>query len=168
MTITRRNVLLGATATAALLPIAARAQTSEVVIGVIYPLSGASAQIGVDAQKSYETAAEIINKDYDFDLPLAKGEGLPGLGGAKIRLVFADHQSDPQKGRAEAERLITQEKVSALIGTYQSAVAATVSQTAERYQTPFLSADNSSPSLHRRGLKYYFRAAAHDEMFSKA
>ena len=40
MTITRRNVLLGATASAALLPIAARAQTAEVVIGVIYPLSG--------------------------------------------------------------------------------------------------------------------------------
>jgi branched-chain amino acid transport system substrate-binding protein len=60
MTITRRNVLLGATATAALLPIAARAQTSEVAIGVIYPLSGASAQIGVDAQKSFETAAEVI------------------------------------------------------------------------------------------------------------
>src|SRR6266403_2187783 len=80
MTITRRNLLLGATATAALLPIAARAQTSEVVIGVIYPLSGASAQIGVDAQKAFETAADIINKNYDFELPLAKGEGLGGLG----------------------------------------------------------------------------------------
>src|SRR5437899_11876517 len=164
MTITRRNLLLGATASAALLPIAARAQTSEVVIGVIYPLSGASAQIGVDAQKSYETAAEIINKNYDFDLPLARGEGLPGLGGAKIRLVFADHQADPQKGRAEAERLITQEKVSAVIGTYQSAVAVTVSQICERYQIPFVSADNSSPSLHRRRLKYYFRASPQDEM----
>ena len=73
MTITRRNVLLGATATAALLPIAARAQASEVVIGVIYPLSGASAQIGVDAQKAFETAADLINKNYDFELPLAKG-----------------------------------------------------------------------------------------------
>src|SRR6266513_457641 len=155
MTVSRRNLLLGATASAALLPIAARAQTSEVVIGVIYPLSGASAQIGVDAQKAYETAAEIINKTYDFDLPLAKGEGLPGLGGAKIRLVFADHQADPQKGRAET-------------GTYQSSVAVTVSQICERYQTPFISADNSSPSLHRRGLKFYFRAAPHDEMFSAA
>src|SRR5258708_2598336 len=116
MTITRRNVLLGATAAAALAPIAARAQTAEVVIGVIYPLSGASAQIGVDAQKGYETALEVINKDYDFDLPLAKGEGLAGLGGAKIRLVYADHQGDPQKGRAETERLITQEKVCAVIG----------------------------------------------------
>ena len=168
MTITRRNVLLGATATAAMLPIAARAQTSEVVIGLAYPFSGANAQIGVDAQKAYETAAEIINKNYDFDLLLAKGEGLSGLGGAKVRLVFADHQSDPQKGRAETERLITQEKVCAVIGTYQSAVAVTVSQICERYQIPFISADNSSPSLHRRGLKFYFRAAPHDEMYSAA
>ena len=168
MTISRRNVLLGATAAAALGPIAARAQTSEVAIGVIYPLSGASAQIGVDAQRAFETAADIINKNYDFALPLAKGEGLPGLGGAKVKLVFADHQADPQKGRAEAERLITQDKVCAVIGTYQSAVAVTVSQICERYGVPFLSADNSSPSLHRRGLKFYFRASPHDEMFSTA
>jgi branched-chain amino acid transport system substrate-binding protein len=167
MTISRRKVLLGATA-AALAPMAARAQAGEVVIGVIYPFSGASAQQGIDAQKAYETALDVINKSYDFDLPLAKGEGLPGLGGAKLRLVFADHQSDPQKGRAETERLITQEKVCAVIGTYQSAVAVTVSQICERYQTPFVSADNSSPSLHRRGLKYYFRAAPHDEMYSQA
>jgi branched-chain amino acid transport system substrate-binding protein len=168
MTISRRDVLLGGVASAALAPIAARAQTSEVVIGLTYPLSGASAQIGVDAQRAFETAVDIINNDQDFDLPLARGTGLPGLGGAKIRLVYADHQGDPQKGRAEAERLITQEKVCAILGTYQSAVAVTVSQTCERYQIPFISADNSSPSLHRRGLKYYFRASPHDEMFSAA
>lgn len=169
MKINRRNLVLGGAASAALLPFAtARAQASEVVIGVIYPLSGASAQIGVDAQKAFGTAAELINGKFDFDLPLARTEGLPGLGGAKLRLVFADHQADPQKGRAEAERLITQEKVCAIVGTYQSAVAVTVSQVCERYQIPFLSADNSSPSLHRRGLKFYFRAAPHDEMFSAA
>ncbi|NEV77112.1 ABC transporter substrate-binding protein [Rhodopseudomonas sp. BR0C11] len=169
MKINRRNLVLGGAASAALLPFTtARAETKEVVIGVIYPLSGSSAQIGVDAQKAFQTAAELINNKYDFDLPLARGEGLPGLGGAKVRLVFADHQADPQKGRAEAERLITQEKVCAIVGTYQSAVAVTVSQVCERYQVPFLSADNSSPSLHRRGLKYYFRPAPHDEMFSQA
>ena len=168
MMITRRDVLLGAIAAAALLPLAARAQTSEVLIGATYPLSGAGAQVGVDAQRAFETAIDIINNDQDFDLPLAKGVGLPGLGGAKIRMVYADHQGDPQKGRAEAERLITQEKVCAVLGSYQSAVAVTVSQICERYQVPFLSADNSSPSLHRRGLKYYFRASPHDEMFSAA
>src|SRR5579871_4456164 len=165
----RRTVLLGGTAALAASTMPAGAQSpAEIRIGFTYPLSGNAAQIGVDAQKALETAADIINKNYDFDLPLAKGEGLPGLGGAKVRLVFADHQADPQKGRAEAERLITQEKVCAVIGTYQSAVAVTVSQVCERYQIPFLSADNSSPSLHRRGLKFYFRASPHDEMFSKA
>ena len=168
MTISRRDVLLGGAAAAALAPIASRAEASEVVIGIIYPFSGASAQQGVDARKAYETALDVINGDHDFELPLAKGEGLPGLGGAKIRLVFADHQGDPQKGRGETERLITQDKVCAVIGTYHSAVAVTVSQVCERYQVPFLSADNSSPSLHRRGLKFYFRPAAHDEMFSAA
>jgi len=168
MTITRRKLLLGATAAATLAPFAARAQTPEVVIGLLYPFSGAAAQQGVDSQKAYEAALDVINNAHDFDLPLAKTAGLPGLGGAKLRLVFADHQGDPQKGRAEAERLITQEKVCAIVGTYQSAVAVTVSQTCERYQIPFLSADNSSPSLHTRGLKFFFRAAPHDEMFSKA
>src|SRR5260221_4365243 len=121
MTITRRNVLVGATATAALLPVAGRAQAPEVVIGVTYPFSGASAQQGVDAQKAYETALEVINNKYDFDLPLANDEGLAGLGGAKIRLVYADHQGDPQKGRAEAERLITQGKASPIDGNLQKA-----------------------------------------------
>jgi branched-chain amino acid transport system substrate-binding protein len=165
----RRTVLLGGTAALAAGAWPAFAQTpTDVRIGLVYPLSGANAQTGVDAQKAFETAAEIINNDYDFDLPLAKDVGLPGLGGAKLKLIFADHQSDPQKGRAEAERLITQENVCAMTGTYQSAVAVTVSQTCERYQIPFVSAENSSPSLHKRGLKYFFRPAPHDEMYSAA
>jgi branched-chain amino acid transport system substrate-binding protein len=166
----RREIILGGAAAASLAGTTGiRAQQpAEVVIGATYQMSGASAQVGVDAQHAFNTALDVINNVHDLDLPLAKSAGLQGLGGAKVRLVIADHQGDPQKGRAEAERLITQEKVSALIGTYQSAVAVTVSQTAERYQIPFISADNSSPSLHRQGLKFYFRASAHDEMFSKA
>ena len=166
----RKFLVLAGAAPAALgaRPVAAAEGAREVVIGAVYAFSGATGQVGVDAQHAFNTAAEIINGVYDFDLPLARSAGLSGLGGAKVRLVYADHQADPQKGRAEAERLITREKTSALIGTYQSAVAVTVSAVAERYQTPFLSADNSSPSLHRRGLRFYFRAGAHDEMFSAA
>jgi branched-chain amino acid transport system substrate-binding protein len=170
--LTRRTLITSTAAAATLAGRAfeARAQTpSEVVVGALFPLSGAAAQIGVDARAALETAVEIVNNAHaDLDLPLAKSAGLQGLGGAKIRLVFADHQADPQKGRAEAERLITQDKVAAVIGTYQSAVAATVSQSCERYAVPFVSADNSSPSLNRRGLKFFFRPGAQDEMFSAA
>ena len=121
---------------------------------------------GVDAQHAMETAVDVINTSVDLDLPLAKNAGLAGFGGTKVRVVYADHQGDPQKGRGEAERLITQRNVAALTGVFHSSVAATVSQTAERYAVPFLAADSSSPSLHRRGLRFFFRAAAHDEMFS--
>jgi len=171
MKMNRRQVLMSGAALTALAPLGrmAFAQAGgEVVIGVIYPMSGSNAQIGVDARHAFETALDLINNDYDLPLPGAKGAGLAGLGGAKIRLIFADHQADPQKGRAEAERLITQDKVAAIVGAFHSSVSNTVSVTTERYAIPYMCADSSSPSLHRRNLKFFFRPAAHDEMFSKA
>jgi len=146
----------------------ARAQSKEILIGALYPFTGSSAQTGVDAKAAFETTADIINGAHDLDMMLGKGGGIASLGGAKIRMVYADHQGDPQKGRAEAERLITQEKVTAMVGAYFSSVTATASAACERYQIPFVAADASSPSLQRRGLKYFFRASAHDEFFSVA
>ena len=104
--------------------------------------------MGVDAQKAYEAALEVINKNHEFRFADGQGRRLVGPRRSQDSSRLADHQGDPQKGRAEAERLITQEKVCAIVGTYQSSVAVTVSQTCERYQIPFVSADNSSPSLH--------------------
>lgn len=165
----RRTVLLSGSAALALASTRALAQApKEVVIGAIYPLTGSSAQVGVDAKAAIETAVDIVNTAIDIDLPTARNAGLAGLGGAKLRVVFADHQADPQKGRAEAERLITQEKVSGIVGAFHSSVSATASQTCERYGVPYVAADSSSPSLHRQGLKFFFRPAAHDEFFSAA
>ena len=164
----RREVLLSGVALSLLGTRALAQAGGEIPIGVLYPLSGANAQVGVDARAASETAADIVNNSYDLDLPSAKNAGIAGLGNAKIKLIFADHQADPQKGRAEAERLITQEKVVAVVGAFHSSVSATASAACERYGVPYLASDSSSPSLHTRGLKFFFRAAAHDEMFSKA
>lgn len=165
----RRQVLLASGAALAWASgLRSAAAADEVVIGAVYPMSGGNAQVGVDGRHVLETAIDILNNAHDLDLPGAKNAGLAGLGGARIRLVMADHQADPQKGRAEAERLITQEKVAGIIGCYHSSVAATVSAVCERYAVPFVAGDSSSPSLHRRNLKYFFRPAAHDEMFSAA
>ena len=168
MKLNRREVVAGAAAFAASLSGAHAQAGGEIVVGAIFPMSGSTAQTGVDARNAIETALAIVNEKTDLDLPLAKDAGLTGLGGKKIKVVYADHQGDPQKGRAEAERLITQDKVSAVIGCYHSSVSATVSQTCERYAVPFMCADSSSPSLNKRGLKFFFRASAHDEMFSAA
>ena len=98
---------------------------------------------------------------------LPRARGWPAWrrqGASRIRRPPGRSTEGPGRGRAADHA----GKRFAIIGTYQSAVAVTVSQVGERYQIPFLSADNSSPSLHRRGLKFYFRAAPHDEMFSTA
>jgi len=149
----------------------ARAQAPrEIVIGVIYPLSGNLAQIGIDSVTAIRMATEIFNGRSQLNLPSARKttDGLPGLGGAKIRLVVVDHQGKPELGQAEAERLITQEKVTALLGSVHSSVTATASQVAERYGVPFMNGESSSPTLTERGFKWFFRTSPHDGHFSQA
>ncbi|MEX2148320.1 MAG: ABC transporter substrate-binding protein [Candidatus Rokuibacteriota bacterium] len=143
-------------------------QPKEVVIGVMYPLSGNAAQVGVDAVNAVKLATDIVNANHDLNVPLGKGEGLPNLGGARIRLVIVDHQGKPDIGQSEAERLITQEKVHALFGAYFSGVTGTAAQVAERNGIPFLNAESSSPALTERGFQWFFRTSPHDGHFSVA
>ncbi|MBI4607817.1 MAG: ABC transporter substrate-binding protein [Candidatus Rokubacteria bacterium] len=146
----------------------ATAQPKEVVIGVIYPMSGPAAQAGVDNKAVFELARDIANGEADIAFPFYQRlRGMPGLKGAKIRLIFTDHQGKPDVGQAEAERLITQEKVHALVGSWHSAVTATASQVAERFGIPFLNPESSSPGLTRRGFKWFFRTSPHDEHFTQ-
>jgi branched-chain amino acid transport system substrate-binding protein len=154
-----------------LVALPAAAQPKEVVIGLLYPLSGPTASAGVDEKHVYEIFADMVNgKEPMLPGPLyQKLKGLPGIGGgARLRLVFVDHGGKPDVGQSEAERLITQEKVHALIGSWQSSVTATTSQVAERMGMPFLTAESASPGLTRRGFKWFFRTSPHDEHFSQA
>jgi len=142
----------------------------EIVIGVIYPMTGNLAQLGIDSVTAIKMAVEQYNGKSELNLPSMKKntDGLPGLGGARIRLVIADHQGKPDVGQAEAERMITQEKATAIIGAVFSSVTATVSQVAERYGVPMMNGESSSPTLTERGFKWFFRTSPHDGHFSLA
>lgn len=150
-------------------PGAGGAFPTEVVIGALYPLTGSQAPSGLDMKNGIDLAVELINDGRtDLDLPLGgDGGGLARLGGAKLRVLYGDTQSDPQKGQSEAERLITTERVSALLGAYHSAVTATASQAAERLGVPFLSAEATSPTLVTRGFKWFFRSTPDDSIFAE-
>ncbi|MBC7957940.1 MAG: ABC transporter substrate-binding protein [Cytophagales bacterium] len=164
----RRTMLQSLCGAALSLGLSANAYAQqEIKIGVIYPLTGAAASSGAEMKNALELAADIINNGAKgiSGLPFSAGGGLPGLKGAKIKLVFADHQGNPQTGATEAERLISQEKVVAVVGAYNSNVTATASQVAERYQVPFLNPESSSASLTQRGFKWFFRTTPHDDLF---
>jgi branched-chain amino acid transport system substrate-binding protein len=145
------------------------AQVKEVKIGVLYPLSGSLATIGRDLQRAAEFTAEnfVNNKNPSVDMLMAKWGGIPGLGGAKIKLVFADHRGEPDRGADLAKRLILDDKVVGLMGAYQSSVTKTVSAVAERYGVPVINDSSTSPDLTRRGFKWFWRCTPHDEYFNK-
>ncbi len=145
--------------------IMAQAQPKEVTIGGIWPLTGPNAPTGIECVQGATLAMEVINGKYDLNLPLAATEGLSNLKGAKIKMIFADHQNVPDKAMGEAERLITQDKVSALMGCYISGVTAPASQAAERRKVVFLDADAIAPTLIKRGFKYFFRVTQDSEIW---
>ena len=139
-----------------------------VKIGAIFPLTGASAATGVKLKYAVEVAQEIINNPHpEINMPLAATAGLPNLGGAKVEFVFADHQGNPEIAKSEAERLIQNEKVVALIGCYQSSATKPASQVAERFQIPFVCGSSSSASLTEYGLQWFTRIAPNDDMETK-
>jgi branched-chain amino acid transport system substrate-binding protein len=141
-----------------------------VKIGAIYPLSGNAASAGNYSKTAIELAVDLINNG-NPDLkavPLADGKGLPGLGGAKIEVVFADTQGTPAAGQNQALRLITEEKVVALIGAYQSGITVTTSAMSERHGIPFLTPESVASNLTERGFKWFFRTTPVAGDFARA
>ncbi|MGE5366258.1 MAG: ABC transporter substrate-binding protein [Betaproteobacteria bacterium] len=147
----------------------ARAAES-VKIGVIYPLTGNAASAGQSAKDAVNLGAEIVNAAHpDLKaLPLGATAGLPNLGGAKIELDEADHQGNPQVGQQQTLRLITQDHVAAMLGSYHSSVSLVATAVAERQGIPYLVADSVAQNITGRGFKWIFRTTPIASDFAKA
>ena len=132
----------------------------EVVVGVIIPLTGPAPGTGQDCKLGAEFAADMINGGVKAAAasPLLGGNwnGIPLLGGAKLKLVFADSQASPEVGRAEAERLITTAKPSATMGAWHSGVTVAIAPVIERYRIPHTTVSTAT-ELTQRGFQYLFR-----------
>src|ERR1051326_3835710 len=135
---------------------ASGAVAENVKVGALYPLSGNAASAGGQTKAAIELAVEIINGQHP-DVQGMPGTGLPGLKGGKIEVIFADHQGNPSTGQSQALRLIQQDKVTAVIGAYQSSVTFASTQVAERYGIPFVVGDSVAANITGRGFKYVFR-----------
>jgi len=148
---------------------AAAAQEKTVKIGAVFPLSGNAASAGVHAKAALEVAMDIINNAHPElgNFPLAKNAGLAGLGGAKVDVVFADNQGSPATGQNQTLRLITEEKVVALTGAYQSGITLTASAIAEKYGIPFVNGESVAANLTERGFKWFFRVTPVASDFAK-
>ncbi|MCL1961080.1 MAG: ABC transporter substrate-binding protein [Desulfovibrionaceae bacterium] len=117
-------------------------------IGILLPLTGTLASDGNRLLKANQLAVTQIN-----------AANLPGLPGGKVELVVADTQSKPEIARSEAERLISREKVSIVVGGYSSASVLPATQVVERYRVPFIVTSATADAITERGLQFVFHVA---------
>ncbi len=127
-------------------PAVLRAQGAAVKIGVLHPVSGALSYSGQQGRLGALMAIEEIN---------AAG-GIKALGGAKIEAVPGDAQSTPEGGNAEVEKM-NAAGVAAIVGGYASSICLSASQTAARYDLPYVVDVGVVDSIVTRGLKNTFR-----------
>ncbi|NIS62813.1 MAG: ABC transporter substrate-binding protein, partial [Proteobacteria bacterium] len=135
----------------------APAFAADVVIGNILPLSGPVAPIGKVGREIREMAVEEIND----------AGGIKSMGGAKLKMIYADSRGDPKVAMTEAERLITKDKVVCITGAYQSAVTYPSTEVAERYKVPYLVPVSVRDAITERGFKYTFRVAAKASWYAR-
>lgn len=153
LVVTAVFVFLGGLMTA----LSALAADKVVKVGNIEPLSGPSASVGQQGKCARDLAVEEIN---------AAG-GIKSLGGAKIEMIYADSESKPEKGVAEAERLINTEKVNVLTGCWNSSVTYPTTAVAERYGIPFIVPVSVADKITEQGFKTVFRIAAKDSWWTR-
>ena len=143
------GLLLGAAVCAAALVVSGCKKkpmdsTQTIKIGAMYALSGDKAAIGNNIMRGVDFAVEMINEH-------------GGVNGQRIEIVRGDTQGDPKVGRSVAERLVTQDKVHAILGCHQSTITAIVAQVCEQYKIPALTAISTVDNLSSQGLEYFFR-----------
>ena len=139
-----------ATSTTALASSCVRGKVSEateVVIGVIYPLSEPTMMtIGFGMQAATNLALADIN---------AKG----GIDGKPVRLIVYDSGISPEQGALFAERLATIDCAAAIVGVFHSDVALAVKAVAKRYHIPVVFADPYADEVTSDHTPEVFRIA---------
>jgi branched-chain amino acid transport system substrate-binding protein len=137
-------------------------------IGAIYPLTGTAAAVGRELRAGAELSAEIANTMMaDINMTMAKNRGITSMRGAKIEIIFKDHQGNPMLGADLAKILILEDEVDGLMGCYHSSVTKTVSAVAEQHGVPMINSTSLSPMLTQRDFKWFWRITPHDKWFTK-
>lgn len=114
-------------------------------IGVLLPLTGATAWGGRPARVAAEMAAEEIAT-----------RGLSG--GRAIELVFADGACEPRTSYAAADKLIQQDRVQFLIGEWCSSASIAAAQVAADAEVPMLVHISTADGIAANAGSYVFQS----------
>ena len=135
---------------------AAAAAQEPIKIGVSIAQSPPGSVVqGTQVKDGLEIVKEMINKQ-------------GGVLGRQIQLVYEDDQGIPEKGRAAAEKLITNDKVVAVTGGHQSSVCLAAIEVAHRYGVPYVNTNCWSDDIRKKGYPEVFNPGNYNSRVAEA
>ena len=117
--------------------------TGDVLIGMYGSLTGDGASFGQSSVEGAQLAVEEINT-------------AGGVLGRKIRLLVEDDQSRPEEASSAVTKLITQDKVVAVLGEVASRRTLAAAPVAQKYQIPLITPASTNERVTQVG-DYIFR-----------
>ena len=114
-----------------------------VKIGASLPLTGGLAINGQKHREGYELCVELINK-------------AGGLLGKQAEIIISDNQSINETAQAQFERLINEDQVDVLLGTFSSRITFPTTSIAEQNQMVYPIPSGVALQIYERGYKYIF------------
>ena len=133
---------LAAAAALAIAPAALAQQ--EFLIGVVNPMTGPGADLGVSGQQAIDPWVEEINK-------------AGGINGMKVRVIYRDDQSNPKVGVQAVTELIQREKVHVMMGLNLTHVGFAVSPIINQAKVPFIVMGIGDVLIDAQKFPYSFR-----------
>jgi branched-chain amino acid transport system substrate-binding protein len=120
------------------------ATTGPILVGMYGSLTGDGASFGQSSREGTELAVDEIN---------AAG-GL--LGGRRIQLIVEDDQSKAEEASSAVTKLITQDRVIAVLGEVASSRSLAAAPVAQRHQVPMITPSSTNEKVTQIG-DYVFR-----------
>jgi branched-chain amino acid transport system substrate-binding protein len=118
--------------------------TGDIVVGFYGSLTGDGASFGQSSREGAELAVEEVNN----------AGGL--LSGRRIRMLVEDDQSRPEEASNAVTKLVTQDRVVAVIGEVASRRTLAAAPVAQRYQVPLITPASTNEKVTAVG-DYIFR-----------
>ena len=137
---------------------AAQAGPSKITIGATLPLTGAESRAGGFYKEGYDLAFEEANK-----------KGGLNIGGRKVpvNLILLDDTSTQATTVSLADRLVNNDKVDFLLGTYSTSLVQAQSTAAEENKVPYVNGGGAATEIYSRKYKYLFGLLAPVELLGE-
>lgn len=126
-------------------PPSAGGGTGPITIGISLPLTGDFSQPGTQAERGYRVWHDVVNKS-------------GGMLGRQVQLSVADDASNQDTVVANYTRLISQDRVDLVLGTFSSLLNYAASAVAEKSGMLYVEPAGGAPRMFERNFQYLFFA----------